>query len=303
MIFSLNPFKYHELIWKIGGMWPWPDQPRWYYHYCVIFGISLYGIFPVIMLINLFTANDIYQLIETIYFLPTACLGVKIVLLLKNRTYIEQVLNLSDRMHSQIIDEKYKIIIRKSEREVHWLTRMLSSTFLFASVVTYIDAQTANYDKMMWSLRLPFSINDSKILYQIILNFEMAMTLCACVILASLDCFGPTIYKLLGAHLDIIGQRLLVLGNENPPNAIRCSKNKEPELKRLQEQREWLGQNEVELVNCVQSHYDCIELCNYANTITSDYCIIQFAMSGVVLCGSNFQISVVSEFYFEIRLR
>lgn len=273
-------------------MWPWRGQPRWYYLYCAIFGVSLYGVFPVIMLINLFTAKDIYQLIETIYFLPTACLGVKIVLLLKNRSYIEQVLNLTERMHSQIMDEKYKIIIRKSEREVHLLTRLLSSTFLFASVVTYIDAQTANYDKMMWSLRLPFRINDSKILYQIILNFEMAMTLCACVILASLDCFGPTIYKLLGAHLDIIGQRLLVLGNENRPDAMNSTENKQ----RLPEKTEWLRQNEAELIKCVQSHYDCIELCDYANIITSDYCIIQFAMSGVVLCGSNFQISVVSEF-------
>lgn len=295
---SLNPFKYHELIWKIGGMWPWPGQPRWYYLYCVIFGISLYCVFPIIMLINLFTANDIYQLIETVYFLPTACLGVKIVLLLKNRSYIEQVLNLTDRMHSQIIDEKYKIIIRQSEREVHILTRLLSLTFLFASVVTYIDAQTANYDKMMWSLRLPFNINDSKILYQLILNFEMAMTLCACVILASLDCFGPTIYKLLGAHLDIIGQRLMVLGNENQPNGSEVKPSE-----RLTEKAEWLRQNEAELIKCVKSHYDCIELCDYANIITSDYCIIQFAMSGVVLCGSNFQISVVSEFYVEIPFR
>lgn len=302
MIYSLNPFKYHELIWKIGGMWPWPGQPRWYYHYCVIFGISLYGIFPVIMLINLFTANGIYELIETIYFLPTACLGVKIVLLLKNRSYIVQVLDLSDRMHSQITDEKYKMIIRKSEREVHTLTRLLSSTFLFASVVTYIDAQAANYDKMMWSLRLPFSINDSKILYQIILNFEMAMTLCACVILASLDCFGPTIYKLLGAHLDIIGQRLLVLGNENQSYVMESGEKKHPH-RLTKEKTEWFRQNEAELIMCVQSHYDCIELCNYANIITSDYCIIQFAMSGVVLCGSNFQLSVVSEFDVEIRFR
>lgn len=286
----MKPLHYHIYAWKICGIWQWPDQPHWYTKYSFCYCMVIYVIFPFFMSMNLFHAVDIYAIIETLCFLPTGLVGIKLFLLISNKSHIVRILALVKRMERNIKNVQEMQTIRQCEQESRSCIRSLMILYVSASITSYFDVQIAGNKKLMWAMWLPYNFENSKVLYQVALAVQLMISMLECVIHSSLDSFGATVYKLLGAHIDILSQRLEDLAK--PRTQIIGEKQTMMEMRK--ERDTWLRQNELELRDCILVHQQCLAFSRSINIAMSNVFLVQFAMSGATMCGSEFQLSVVS---------
>lgn len=291
----MKPLSYHISAWKLCGIWKWPDQPHWYSKYSFCYCVIIYVIFPFLMSMNLFYAVNIYAIIETLCFLPTGMVGIKLWLLISKKTHIIRILTLSKRMERKIRKMQEIETIRKCDQESRSCVRSLMILYVSASITSYFDVQIAGNKKLMWAMWLPYNFENSKALYQIALGVQLMISMLECVIHSSLDSFGATMYKILGAHIDILGQRLQDLAK--PKTKMIGKRQTMIEMK--EENDKWLRQNELELRDCILVHQQCLAFSRSMNIAMSNIFLVQFAMSGATMCGSEFQLSVVSNFGVE----
>lgn len=287
---EMKPLDYHISAWKLCGIWKWPDQPHWYFKYSFCYCLLIYVAFPFFMSMNLVYAVDIYAMIETLCFLPTGLVGIKLWLLISNKSHIIRILALSKRMERKIKNFQEIEKIRQCDQESRRCVRSLMILYISASITSYFDVQIAGNKKLMWAMWLPYNFENSNVLYQIVIAVQLMISMLECVIHSSLDSFGATMYKLLGAHLDILGQRLQDLAK--PKTNIIGNKPIVTEMKQARDA--WLRRNEFELRDCILVHQQCLAFSRSMNIAMSNVFLVQFAMSGATMCGSEFQLSVVS---------
>lgn len=286
----MKPLNYHISAWKLCGIWKWPDQPNWYSKYSFCYCAFIYVAFPFFMSMNLFYAVDIYAIIETLCFLPTGLVGIKLWLLISNKSHIIRILALSKRMERKIKNFREIETLRQCDEESRSCVRALMILYVSASISSYFDVQIAGNKKLMWAMWLPYNFENSKLLYQTALAVQLMISMLECVIHSSLDSFGPTMYKFLGAYIDILGQRLQdlakaktgVIGNNQTVTDMKKEKDA------------WLRRNELELRDCILVHQQCLAFSRSMNIAMSNVFLVQFAISGATMCGSEFQLSVVS---------
>lgn len=286
----MKPLNYHISAWKLCGIWKWPDQPHWYSKYSFCYCAFIYVAFPFFMSMNLIYAVDIYAIIETLCFLPTGLVGIKLWLLISNKLHIIRILALSKRMERNIKNVRQLETINQCDQESRRCVRSLMLLYVSASITSYFDVQIAGNKKLMWAMWLPYDFENSNVLYQIALAVQLIISMLECVIHSSLDSFGATMYKLLGAHIDILGQRLQDLAQPE----TEVIGNKHALIEGKQEKDAWLRRNELELRDCILVHQQCLAFSRSMNIAMSDVFLVQFAMSGATMCGSEFQLSVVS---------
>lgn len=102
---------------------------------------------------------------------------------------------------------------------------------------------------------------------------------------ASLDLYGIVLYKLLGAHLDIVADLLAAIGHgrqsghrlANAPLA-------------------WQRCNEQQLYACLRYHMLCLEFAQCLNEVLSLQYFLQFGMSVTVVCCSLFKLITLDPF-------
>lgn len=187
--------------WKICGCWPIsPKYPRLSNAYSIIV-IALFQIlFPLGMLINLFSIDDISELLSTIVFLLIAMYGIKLWLFIQQKALIQEMFVLMDRMDEQIDCNEYQKIRDNGVKNADWLSKGVASMYGFTTLFLYSAALLNPERVLIWSVWLPFDYQRNGLVFHIVLTYQMLGTVYAAFGNSSCDTYGGSLYNVLGSH-------------------------------------------------------------------------------------------------------
>lgn len=286
----MKPLDYHITIWKFCAIWLWPDQPRWYYTYCVVVWLILYISTPILQIWNMSNATDIFELMDAMYVLPSTLMAIKIAILWKNKPNITKFFKLSDRIEIELKSNEFRKLFRQSELRILRLLRSLAIWNMYSATMIFIAAQKAGNHQLMWNFKLPFKIDGSELTYQLTICIQYVILLPCVMLISSSDGFACTFYALLTTHLDILARQLQSLGMEDDRlNKIEMRLNAPKPFQLRAMKQAQLRQNVIKLKKCIQYHYICNQLSSYTDHTTSNYNVLQFGMSSISLCCAIFQ--------------
>lgn len=206
-------------------------------------------LFPLGMLINLFSIEDITEVLSTIVFLLIAMYGIKFWLTNRQKSLIQKMLVLMDKMDEQIDCNEYRKIRDNGVKNARWLAKGVALMYCFTTVFLYGAALMNPERVLIWSFWFPFDYQRNVIVYHIVLTYQMLGTLYAAVGNSSMDTFGGTLYNVLGSHFIVLGLRLSNLGHHQSDNVGVTTRRKLLAKKQAQ----WT-KTEGDLKDCIDMH-------------------------------------------------
>lgn len=238
----------HVFVWKICGLWSYSEQSRLYTVYKMFCWIIFYFMPPFLMSAKVPLAENVFQIIDIIFFLPTALGGLKGYLIIKNRQRIFNLFKALDELdEANLLNEEYKQVIKKTTiniRRLAWLPRMLyCSTATVMGFVPLFDSKPT----LIWQIWFPFDYESNVYVYRTLHLFQWVATIYFATLNTSLDIFGGNCYSLIAGHLKILGLRLSRLGETN--ELIKKQPFRNAAMK-----SNALNENEGELIKCIKSH-------------------------------------------------
>lgn len=243
----MNSFKamdFHLWVWKVCGVWHEPGQPRWYFAYSIFINVVFFYIFPFCIAMELFFTDTMKELIDIILFLPTSLVALKSALIVINRSKLRRLFGLLAEMDKMVQNEEQLELIRKAFKVSKRLVVFFSSEFYVSIAAHFAVAVMTEGRVMMWASWYPVDYKNIKVLYVGLLGYQLICTLFCAYLTASMDVYGLALYRLLGAHLDILGIQLSQLGR-SPDGKALLKKNRKIRC-------------EEDLKKCIVYHNLCI---------------------------------------------
>lgn len=307
IISSMQPMKYHIITWKLLGFWPPDHNPFWYHCYTfIIFLVPLIS-FPLLILGNLFSVNNLNDVIETLLPSSTVIIAtIKGTLLCLNRSKIKHLFTMLHDMDMEVKSVEQKMIIQKCVQESQRLLKFVICVYYGGVTLAMVIAVIAN--EKMWPSWFPFNFeyHENLTMYYVVLLFQYISNMVHAVIDSTVDMYGSTFTKLLGCHLDVLGVKFAYLGidkdklNENDGNNFPQKQMNEMYSKNLCECVEYhtlcIRYNIEELLSATFfsfSYKFTYRFSQQLDEILSVHYLIQFSVSGFVLCVAAYQLSVV----------
>lgn len=112
---------------------------------------------------------------------------------------------------------------------------------------------------------------------------------------ASIDMYGIALYKLFGAHLDVLANQLALIGQRHRYRDNRSVDRLAPVTVA------WQSANEQQLYGCIRYHMLCLEFAERLNEIVSLQYFMQFGMSVTVFCASEFKLMKLDPFEESVK--
>lgn len=295
---SMLAMQYHLQVWFNSGLWHVPGQPAWYVWYTAFLTIVVYINFPMIITIQLFYTTNVEEFIDILFFWPTAAFGIKAALISINRPKIQRLFDLLKQMDEFVRLDAHRQMILVQNRESHHLVWFLSIEYYGSITIHILTALLSSGPVLMWSAWVPLDYENNYLVYFLFNMYEFTSTMMSGYVLTSLDMYGVALYKLLGAHLDILSKQLAALGNNGIGDIQREATTGLRRPKQLKKgaaatRTEWQRSNERKLHACVRYHMLCSEFSELLNTVISLQYFMQFGMSISVMCGSEFKLMML----------
>lgn len=213
---SMRALSYHFFVWKVCGLWP--DHPRpqrgLYFYYSISIIILFYVAFPLFIAIELLHANGISDLTDILLILPTTFVGIKGALIWRNTPKLRRLFALLGRMDASIRNEAQR---QRIERELLGCRRLVvffSSEFYVSVLSHFTVALLADGRQLMWPSYYPLDYVHVNGYYYGLLGYQLVSSIMCAFMTSSMDVYGLALYKLLGAHVDILGEQLGELGDQ-----------------------------------------------------------------------------------------
>lgn len=289
--------QYHQQVWFYCGLWHTPGQPVWYISYTWFLTVFVYFLFPLLITIQLFYTNTIKEFTDILLIWPTAAFGIKAALIAVNRRKIERLFVILQKMDEFVRLDSHRRIVLLQNRESRRLVWFFSVEY-YVSITTHLFvALLSSGPVLMWPAWLPLDYEHNYAVYFLFNIYMYLSSLLNGYVFTSLDVYGVALYKLLGAHLDILSEQLSDLGHNGADEihqADTTASHKRPQ--RVSEEavpparRHWQRRNEHKLHACVRYHMLCSSFAELLNSIISLQYFLQFGMSIAVVCGSEFKL-------------
>lgn len=212
MLLSMQALRYHIFVWKVCGFWSLPGNPIWYRFYSTALCIIFYIMYPLWVAVQVLFVDSLDKMIEILLILPTACAGMKGYFVILRRRELHMLFELVDRMDSFVQRTEQTEVIKKETYESMRLVKMLSIFYYSTVVSTFMIAFLPEERRFMWKAYFPFGYEDNLGIYYSCLLFQLVASFFVSFIYSSLDLYGSVLYKLLGAHIDILGKKFKELG-------------------------------------------------------------------------------------------
>lgn len=268
---SVQAMSYHVFVWKLFGLYNIDGNPLWYRIYKFVLLIIFYIYYPLSIAMKLFFTDNLGEQIDILLILPTACTYFKGFVITRKRRELDELFALMQRMDTHIKSDRQHDILDGQVRGATNLVKALSliyySTVVFNITVTVLTRPK----RFMWRAYYPFDWEHNDGLFWLYSCFQFCCTVLVSFLYSSLDVHGSAMYRVLVAHLDILGDQIQTLG--------RHTESDEFIAKQFQQ--------------CIVYHTYCVRYAAYVNNILSMHFFVQFGISGLVFCGSEFKISVV----------
>lgn len=233
--------RYHIQVWKITGTWWFGSQEAsWFKFYRVFILGGIYVLYPFMVLMRLTQSSEVSDIGEILYLMPTAMVGIKTWVLIRNKPQILELFKLMDRLDARIDCTAHSNIVDSSIKEISSVFRLLSCQY-YGAVLMALAAALNSDDRQLlmkafWS---PVDYHQHLGAYYCIVGYQTLSHIFDCLIDTSLDSFAGTLYIILASHLDVLGIRLGSLGFADQTNDIQQSCEKK-------------------LKECITTHYLCV---------------------------------------------
>lgn len=232
---SMDIMHYHVLVWKITGTWWYGSAEAWWFKfYRLLILAGIYVLYPFMVLMLLTESPDVSDIGAILYLMPTAMVGVKTWVLIRNKSDLLELFSLMGQLDKRIRSDEHHRIVGRSIVQMGKVFRLLSCQYYGAVMLALLAALTSTDRQLLmkafWS---PVDYHQHIGAYYIIVGYQTLAHIFDCLIDTSLDSFAGTLYSVLASHLDVLGIRLKSLG---------CD-----------------GQNgESELNECIDTHHMCL---------------------------------------------
>lgn len=242
--------KFHLWVWKMCGVWHPPDdgQPShryWYLVYSIVLNAIFFFLFPFFIAVQLIWANSMREFVEIVLILPTTMVGLKSLLIIRNQSKLLRVFELLDRMDGMLKFEDEKQVIRDAVSGSRILVAALSCEYYVSIVAFFVVAVMMEGRVLMWASWYPLlDYRNVSAIYYSLMAYQLVGSLCVGFTSASMDVYGLALYRLLRAHLNVLGSQLSQLGNGAMDKRVSVTK------KHIICERE--------LFRCIEYHSLCI---------------------------------------------
>lgn len=221
---------YHVMVWKVCGLWTLPGNPLWYRVYCIALYTIFYVLYPLCIGLALMFTENVNEMIDILLILPTACAGVKGCFVIAKRRELRKLFVLMDRMDEMVKKCEYVDLIEKALGESLTLVKVLSLFYYSTCVSSFIVPILVEERRLIWPSYYFVDYTNNVGAYYFFLFFQWFSSFLVSFIYSSLDLYAAALYKMLGAHIDILGMRLRAIGRlEGGPK--KCVKRIEMNLK------------------------------------------------------------------------
>lgn len=292
---SMLSMQYHQQVWFYCGLWHTSGQPVWYISYTWFLAVFVYFLFPLLITIQLFYTNTIEEFTDILLIWPTAAFGIKAALIAVNRRKIEQLFVILHKMDEFVRLDAHRRIVLQQNSESHRLVLFFSVEY-YVSITTHLFvALLSTGPVLMWPAWLPLDYEHNYVVYFLFNIYMYLSSLLNGYVFTSLDVYGVALYKLLGAHLDILSEQLAALGHNGNDEILRADSTGPQRKHRASShavpaRTHWQRRNEHKLHACVRYHKLCSCFAELLNSIISLQYFLQFGMSIAVVCGSEFKL-------------
>lgn len=246
---SLEVMSFHLRAWKICGLWPNVDDSRPYTAYTFLLWTSCFIVFPLLIAMQLIFAATLKEFIEIALILPTAMVGVKGALIIINRKKLLALFALMRRLDSVVTLDEHKATVQEQIRGSRFLLLLLSGEYIISMAANILVPLLSTERVLMFGLPRfdPIDYKNSAVGFWFIIGYQAI----ACSMIAftsvSMDVYGLALFKIVGAHIDVLGDKL-----------ERIGRTAEPVNKVWNRDDKWQRFNEMELNNCIEYHNLCI---------------------------------------------
>lgn len=242
----MRALRYHFFVWKVCGLWPdYSSHHRGlYFYYSISIIMVFYVAFPMFIAIELIHANGISELTDILLILPTTLVGIKGALIWRNTPKLRRLFGLLERMDAAIRNDVQRQRIKRELLGCRRLVVFFSCEFYVSVLSHFAVALLADGRQLMWRSWYPLDYGHVDGYYYGILGYQLVASIMCAFMTSSMDVYGLALYKLLGAHVDNVGEQLSVLGNQRPTgNDTKLS---------------WQQSCEEDLQHCIRYHQLCI---------------------------------------------
>lgn len=200
-------------------------------------------------MIKLVLAADLNEMLEVFLILPTGLGGVKAWLIIRDQRLMNELFQLMDELDSHVIGDKYRLVIKEAVRRVQKLAWILGVGYFCSASGLCLAAILSKDRVLVWTFWLPFDYQQTKIVYIIVLTYQVIVSYFMGLILLAVDVYSGTMYIMLSAHLDVLGMRLKELGHSTTDFPVLSPANNPVLLKA----------NEKILGKCILTHILCLK--------------------------------------------
>lgn len=211
----MKAMNFHRLAWKICGLWYGTNPSYWYIAYATCMATAFYIVFPLFIAFQLFFANSLKEIIEILLILPTAMVGIKAILIHINRRKLLCVFDVLEQMDKFVIKSSaHCAIVHEQLKGSRLLVFLLSAEYYTSVLSQFCLAVMAHERLFMWAMPSwhPFDYQHNAWIYYALLSYQMLASSFIAFTSSSMDVYGLALYKVLGAHVDILGLKLKNLG-------------------------------------------------------------------------------------------
>lgn len=258
----MTSLEFHLWVWKVCGLWHLPGQPRWYLVYSIVFNFVFFFLFPGCIAVQLLWAKNLVEFVEILMILPTLMVGSKSSLIVRNRKKLQRLFDLLEQMDGMLKNNEQKRVIQKAIIGSRILVAGLSFEYYF-SIICFFVVSLMNRVQI-WSSWYPWDSTYGAPAFYPLLTYQFIGSMLCGFKAASIDVYALALYRLLGAHLDVLGIQLSQLGKD-PVDEGNLSLTKRQLLR------------ERELFKCLDYHKLCsnkvqlfLFLCNVRMSDTDD---------------------------------
>lgn len=214
-LISMQIMHYHYRLWRLAGLWPLPSDGCVYRAYSHLIQITCFIVFNALILLSLGQATDMTGIVDI--FLPsttTVIISIKAVFVIGKQTHIQRLFQLMHELESSIHQKSEKEILKRTKFATRILLIWMSIACYSAISLSFVVAVISPYRRLMWTAWFPFEWehSDSSVPYWIAMSFQITCNAYIGILYSTCDVCGPTLYSILSAFLDVLGERLERIG-------------------------------------------------------------------------------------------
>lgn len=250
----------YQRAWHYLGLWSLPSQPRhrWYTVYSYIVHFTALIVFNVGLVLSLFVASSLDDIIETL--LPacsTVTAAVKVLLLKTSRRDFNQLKYLMKLLETVISFRERSFLLSTKRKSTLVTSSILYSSMLVVALLILNATVIQPKRALLWSSLYPFDWQSNTVWYVVAMIFQVVCSVYIGMTIISLDMWRVAAFYILAGFLDVLSARMQRLGWLN----LNTANRDKSQLVTVESKPH--RYHEEELLNCVKYYLLCLRYNSY----------------------------------------